>query len=100
MNRVFLNQSIIVVLKHSYSNEIYKNGTPVVVFINSDVFVKRFYFKDNQIILMPDSTEFHKPYIFDVKEMHDYIEHFQIIGKLFGIAHQMMCWRRNNIIRD
>lgn len=64
MNKVFYDNSIVVCLDNDNNADVYKDGTPVVVWVDGLVTFKRFYDQGENILLMPDSTDAsHKPII-------------------------------------
>lgn len=78
MNNLFYDESIIVCLDNDNNAEIYKDGTPVVVFIDGLLTFKRFYNQKDAILLVPDSNDStHKPMLIS-KENNQ----IKIIGKI------------------
>lgn len=78
MNKVFYDNSIVICIDNNNNSEVYKDGTPVVVWIDGLVTFKRFYNQDDNILLMPDSTDIvHKPIIISKKDSQ-----VKIIGKI------------------
>ena len=56
MNNVFPDHSIVVV-EDSSANIKYKDGTIVVAYHDGEATVKRFYAKDDGVVLMPNSSD-------------------------------------------
>ena len=72
MNNVIPDRSIVVA--EEVPDTILKEGTIVVAFINGEATVKRIYPGENQVMLMPDSTDkAHQPIIINTNEEQVYI---------------------------
>lgn len=72
MNNVIPDRSIVVA--EEVPDTILKEGTIVVAFINGEATVKRIYPGENQVMLMPDSSDkAHQPIIVNTSEEQIYI---------------------------
>lgn len=72
MNNVIPDRSIVVA--EEVPDTILKEGTIVVAFINGEATVKRIYPGENQVMLMPDSSDkAHQPIIVNTNEEQIYI---------------------------
>ena len=72
MNNVIPDRSIVVA--EEVPDTILKEGTIVVAFINGEATVKRIYPGENQVMLMPDSSDkAHQPIIVNTSEEQVYI---------------------------
>lgn len=77
MNNVIPDNSVVVIEKRGDSEYEYKNGDIVVAFINGDATVKRFYFNENGLSLLPDSKDkSFQPIFFNADD------NVQILGKV------------------
>lgn len=77
MNNVFQDGSIVVAEDTSNLTKI-KDGTIVVAWINGSATIKRIYSKENQITLMPDSSDKrHEPIFINLEN-----EQVEIIGRV------------------
>lgn len=72
MNNVIPDRSIVVA--EEVPDTVLKEGTIVVAFINGEATVKRIYPGENQVMLMPDSSDkAHQPIIVNTNEEQVYI---------------------------